>query len=47
MTEEPGFAKPRVLVTGAAGFLGSHLCDALIAQAEEDSPIHRQRGIGR
>ena len=22
----------RVLVTGAAGFLGSHLCDALIAQ---------------
>ena len=24
--------KERVLVTGAAGFLGSHVCDALIAK---------------
>ncbi len=31
MSEEPDFARPRVLVTGAAGFLGSHLCDALVA----------------
>jgi UDP-glucuronate decarboxylase len=31
MNEEPDFARPRVLVTGAAGFLGSHLCDALVA----------------
>ncbi len=27
--------KKRVLVTGGAGFLGSHLCDFLIAQGEE------------
>src|SRR5579863_8712293 len=24
--------KPRALVTGGAGFLGSHLCDALLAE---------------
>ena len=32
MSGEGEFAKPRVLVTGAAGFLGSHLCDALLAR---------------
>src|SRR5450755_2106908 len=25
-------SKPRALVTGGAGFLGSHLCDALLAE---------------
>jgi UDP-glucuronate decarboxylase len=29
---ERDFTKSRVLVTGAAGFLGSHLCDALLAK---------------
>ncbi len=34
MTTEPArdFTRTRALVTGAAGFLGSHLCDALIAR---------------
>ncbi len=26
---------PRVLITGAAGFLGSHLCDRFIAEGME------------
>src|SRR5512145_224433 len=26
---------PRVLVTGAAGFIGSHLCEALIASGHD------------
>src|SRR5579872_6274097 len=26
------FMRPRALVTGGAGFLGSHLCDALLAE---------------
>ena len=25
-------SKPRALVTGGSGFLGSHLCDALLAE---------------
>jgi UDP-glucuronate decarboxylase len=29
------FARTRFLVTGAAGFLGSHLCDALIARGAD------------
>jgi UDP-glucuronate decarboxylase len=27
--------KPRVLVTGAAGFIGSHLCEALVTRGDE------------
>ena len=27
--------KPRTLITGAAGFLGSHLCDRFIAEGHE------------
>ena len=27
-------ATERVLITGAAGFLGSHLCDRLVAQGQ-------------
>jgi len=26
---------PRLLVTGAAGFIGSHLCEALLARGDE------------
>jgi UDP-glucuronate decarboxylase len=33
--DRPAAARSRVLVTGAAGFLGSHLCDALIARGCE------------
>ena len=34
MLERPGVA-PRTIVTGGAGFLGSHLCDRLIAEGHE------------
>ena len=33
---------PRVLVTGAAGFIGSHLCDRLLAHlASSDEEVHK------
>ena len=35
MSTGPAKASSRVLVTGAAGFLGSHLCEALLGQGHE------------
>ena len=35
---------PTAVVTGGAGFLGSHLCDHLVSKAPRD--LHRQPGYG-
>lgn len=41
---EDTFRNKRVLVTGATGFIGSHLCDALIAVGAEVHGVCRQSG---
>ena len=33
----------RVLITGAAGFLGSHLCDRFLAEVREGSAVPGQQ----
>src|SRR5690606_36609494 len=35
LTQRNGFVAMRVMITGAAGFLGSHLCDRVLAEGHE------------
>jgi dTDP-glucose 4,6-dehydratase len=35
MTSAPPYARPRAVVTGGAGFLGSHVCEALVASGHD------------
>jgi len=35
VTSRPSSSPPRLLVTGAAGFIGSHVCEALVARGHE------------
>ena len=37
----------RVVVTGGAGFVGSHLCDALIARGDRSSALITSRPATR
>ena len=43
--------RKRVLVTGGAGFLGSHLCERLVARGDVSSlilnPTGHNEGVGR
>ena len=38
---KPRVEKNRVLVTGGAGFVGSHLCDFLVARGDHVSSLVR------
>ena len=41
-----GYQKKRVLVTGAGGFIGSHLCEALVAAGARVTGLVRYNGRG-
>ena len=46
MSAEAGYAGRRVLVTGAGGFIGSHLCEALVAEGARVRALVRYNGRG-